>query len=134
MRAVPPTTFTEFSVPTASAGPYDIVTGPDGYLWFTEEVGNKIGRIGTDGTVTNEFSISAGVATPEPSGIAVGPDGNLWFVEANGNRVDRITPAGVITPFTVPTSNAFLEDIVAGPDGNLWFTEGGGNKIGRITP
>jgi hypothetical protein len=35
---------------------------------------------------------------------------------------------------TVPTINAFLNDIAAGPDNNLWFTEGGGNKIGRITP
>ena len=74
------------------------------------------------------------MSAPQPSGIAVGPDGNLWFLENNGNRVDRITPAGVITPYPVPTINAFLEHIVAGPDGNLWFTEGGGNKIGRITP
>ena len=134
VRAVLPSGYTEFSVPTATASPYDIVSGPGGYLWFTELTGNKIGRITTNGTQIDEFPIPAGVSAPQPSGIAVGPDGNLWFLENNGNRVDRITPAGVITPYTVPTINAFLEHIVAGPDGNLWFTEGGGNKIGRITP
>jgi virginiamycin B lyase len=124
----------EFSIPTASSAPQDIVAGPDGFLWFTELTGNKVGRISTDGSQIDEFPIPAGASAPQPRGIAVGPDGNLWFVENNGNRVDRITPAGVITPFTVPTPNAALEHIVAGPDGNLWFTEAGGNKIGRITP
>jgi virginiamycin B lyase len=31
--------------PPANSNPYDIPTGPDGLLWFTEEGGNKIGRI-----------------------------------------------------------------------------------------
>ncbi len=42
VRAILPTGYTEFSVPTASAAPQDI---PDGNLWFTEGGGNKIGRI-----------------------------------------------------------------------------------------
>jgi len=36
---------TEFLVPTANSGPCGITAGPDGALWFTEELGNKIGRI-----------------------------------------------------------------------------------------
>jgi streptogramin lyase len=30
---------------TASGGPVGITSGPDGNLWFTEYVGNKIGQI-----------------------------------------------------------------------------------------
>ena len=36
---------TEYSVPTAAAGPYLITEGPDGVMWFTEFQGEKIGRI-----------------------------------------------------------------------------------------
>jgi virginiamycin B lyase len=31
-------------VPTAGSDPGYIVTGPDGALWFTETLGNNIGR------------------------------------------------------------------------------------------
>ena len=36
---------TEFALPTQGGIPYQITAGPDGNLWFTEELGNKIGRI-----------------------------------------------------------------------------------------
>ncbi len=55
---------TEFSAGiSAGANPHGITAGPDGNLWFTEETGNRIGRITPLGVVT-EFSagISAGVA------------------------------------------------------------------------
>jgi len=44
------TTITEFATPTAFSVPVDITAGPDGALWFTEAVANKIGRITTAGT------------------------------------------------------------------------------------
>src|ERR1700693_2055878 len=69
---------TEFPVPTANALPVGIVSGPDGALWFTELLGNKIGRITTAGVII-EFPLP----TPGsgPVGIAPGPDGALWFAE-----------------------------------------------------
>ncbi|HTW98334.1 MAG TPA: hypothetical protein VMD59_06120, partial [Acidimicrobiales bacterium] len=54
---------TEFQIPTASAGPNGIVTGPDGNLWFTEGSGDKIGQITTSGTVT-EWAIPTAGADP----------------------------------------------------------------------
>jgi streptogramin lyase len=126
----------EFSVPTANSQPLSIVTGPDGNLWFTEFLGNKVARMTVDGTVT-EFPIPT--ANSRPDEIDVGPDGNLWFAEVMGNKIGRITPLGAITEFLVPTPNARPTVIAPGPDGNLWFSERGtaanpGNKIGRITP
>jgi virginiamycin B lyase len=37
-------TVAEFPLPT-TCGAGDIAAGPDGNLWFTEEGGNRIGRI-----------------------------------------------------------------------------------------
>jgi uncharacterized repeat protein (TIGR01451 family) len=125
---------TEFSAGiSASAGPAGITTGPDGNLWFTEQSGNRIGRITPAGVVT-EFSagISAGAG---PLRITAGPDGNLWFTEHSGNRIGRITPLGVVTEFSDGiTASAEPYDITAGPDGNVWFTELNGKRVARITP
>jgi streptogramin lyase len=38
-------TVTEFPVPTANSPPSGIAAGPDGNMWFTEQVEKKIGRI-----------------------------------------------------------------------------------------
>jgi len=35
----------EFPVLTANSQPADITAGPDGNLWFTEFLGNKIGQL-----------------------------------------------------------------------------------------
>ena len=38
---------TEFSIPPAESDPVGITAGPDGNVWFTENRGDKIGRITT---------------------------------------------------------------------------------------
>jgi virginiamycin B lyase len=124
---------TEFRTGIASASsPAGIALGADGNLWFTEEYGDRIGRITPRGVVT-EFS--AGL-TPFSlaSSITAGPDGNLWFTE-NAGRIGRITPAGVISEFSagIP-SGAQPVAIAAGSDGNLWFSDSTAPRIGRITP
>jgi len=128
-------TITEFAVPTESSLPAGIAAGPDGSMWFTEAVGNKIGRITTAGAIT-EFAIPT--ADSHPVGIAAGPDGSMWFTEFKGNKIGRITTAGAITEFAIPefagpNESSLPVEIAAGPDGNMWFTEALGNKIGRIT-
>jgi uncharacterized repeat protein (TIGR01451 family) len=123
-------TFTEFPVLTRGGLPVGITSGPDGALWFTEQGGNKIGRITTAGLIT-EFTVPT--ANSNPVGIATGSDGNLWFTELTGDQIGRITTAGVITEFAVPSTGSLPSLIAAGPDGNLWFTEFTGNNIGKIT-
>jgi streptogramin lyase len=120
-------TITEFPIPSPEADTWDICVGPDGALWFNEPMALKIGRITTDGTIT-EFPTPAGAY-----GVASGPDGNIWF--AAGPRVGRMTTAGQVTMFPIqdPTDQAAAYSIVAGSDGNLWFTDLSG-RIGRVTP
>lgn len=123
--------------------PHGITAGPnnEAAVYFTETVGNRIGRITTGGTITNEFTIPTDFSNPH--GITAGPDGNLWFTESDGNKIGRMTPAGVFNEFSISTAgcpivggspNCGLLGIAAGPDGNLWFTVSANNKIGKITP
>jgi uncharacterized repeat protein (TIGR01451 family) len=118
---------------TSGAEPDDITAGPDGKLWFTENVfgTSKIGSITPDLATINEFQTPTAGAVPKD--ITAGPDGALWFTELDANQIGRITTAGTVTEFALngSTPEASPDGITAGPDGNLWFTED--NKIGRIT-
>jgi uncharacterized repeat protein (TIGR01451 family) len=113
----------------ANGQPQQIVSGPDGALWFTlASPANDIGRITPDGT-TIYYSIPTSGSFPQ--GIASGPDGNLWFTEQSAGKVGKITQSGAITEYS---TGGFPTSITAGPDGNLWFTQTNADEIGKITP
>ena len=112
-------TITEFPVLTATSQPNAITSGPDGNLWFTEQLAHKIGKITVTGTVT-EYS-------GEGFDITAGPDGSggtaLWFTGGG-----RITTSGVVTMFSSLAGN----NIATEPDGNLWLALN--NGIARVSP
>ena len=124
--------------PTAPGSrPLAIVAGPDGALWFTQIGANRIGRMTTDGVLTDEWT----VPTPnsQPDGIAIGPDGSVWFAEVLGNRIGRLMPDGTIVEYPVPTPDSRPTEVAVGPDGHVWFTERGtiaapGSKVGKVDP
>jgi streptogramin lyase len=103
--------------------PNGITAGPDGALWFTELCSGKIGRMSTDGDLT-EYPLQT---TPSsPNYITAGPDGALWFTNYGGagglhGGVARITTTGAVTQFPVPSGTYGPSGIAAGPDGALWF-------------
>jgi len=114
-------------------GPNEITAGPDGNLWFTSNINNRIGKITPTGTITTYTDPANNINGP--IGITAGPDGNLWFTSNGNNRIGKITPTGTITTYTDPLNNISLPTgITAGSDGNLWFTSYGNNRIGKITP
>jgi streptogramin lyase len=137
-------TITEFPLSKISGSPVEVAIGPGGDdVWFTESnwyTGKSpIGRISTNGAIT-EFPIPThDTRSAEPGGIAAGPDGNLWFTAADFglgtvSLIGRITPEGALTEFPLNPLSAPCH-ITPGPDGNLWFTECNinGSAIGRIT-
>lgn len=119
-----------FEVPTPNSYPESVAIGPDGNVWFTQKQGNKIGRLASEGKIS-EFPIPT--ADSRPQTIVAGPDGNLWFTEYRGNKLGRITPSGGIAEYPIATPESFPYGIAAGPDSALWFTLAGTNRIGRIS-
>jgi virginiamycin B lyase len=130
----------EFPLPAPNGEVTGITKGPDGNLWFTENIPTtqsdksigKIGRITPAGKIS-EFPLPTSNAILEH--ITTGPDGNLWFTEfLNGTdtgKIGRITLVGKISELLLPP-DSLPNGITTGPDGNLWFTTS--HRIGRITP
>lgn len=112
-----------FNVPTANSDPYGITKGPDGNVWFTENLGHKIGMLTSKGVFT-EYPLPSSFGGP--AGITTGPDGNLWF--CGNSNIGKLTTGGTFTEYPAVTCNF----ITTGPDHNLWFTFNPSN-IGMIT-
>ncbi|MGQ0682300.1 Vgb family protein [Bradyrhizobium sp.] len=122
---------TEFILATPASRPSAITRGPDGALWFTEAAG-RIGRIATDGAIT-EFPIKGGGIL---HAITTGPDGALWFTDFTSKKIGRIPATATaqrlqFVEFAIPGPAGPLS-ITRGTDGALWFTDAGG-KIVRMT-
>src|SRR5207245_11434516 len=106
---------------TPLSGPDSITVGPDGNLWFTEDSGNKIGRITPAGVIT-EFPLPPNLNCPpnginSPLGITAGPDGNLWFTESYGHKVGRIPPPRHLAELAVATHGRGPMGITPGAPG-----------------
>ncbi len=124
-----PAVITESALASAVPAPQGIVDGPGG-VWYTDSGAAKIGRIDSNGMVT-EFALSDPLA--DPRGIAVGSDGALWFTLFGIDAIGRLDPAnGLISQFSLTTGTAPTE-IASGPDGRLWYTGQGTDEIGAIT-
>jgi uncharacterized repeat protein (TIGR01451 family) len=89
-RAAAVGTITEHPVPALMSEPAGIARGPDGNAWFTEHLGNQIGRITVAGSIAQ---LEIPIASSRPVGIAAGPDGNMWFTQALGDEIGRVTVA-----------------------------------------
>jgi virginiamycin B lyase len=110
------------------ATPTDIVSGPDGALWFTDSGNNVIGRITTSG----KYTLQQVAGTSVSVGITEGADKNLWFtVDLEEGGIGRITTSGKVTLYK-DVGGAYTQHIAPGPDGSLWFTESNGTVGERL--
>lgn len=133
---------TEYPLSPGSV-PWGITSAPDGNLWFTDQGTDKIGRITTQGKIT-EYSVGACC----PVDITSGPSNDLWYTVTNDNGdigasyIGQATLQGKTTLHWLFTDYTHPWGITKGPDGNIWFAvyenifneEDWNDLIGMITP
>ena len=121
--------FVKFDLPSPGVGnPAGITVGPDNALWFSEANSTRIGRMTTDGALTDfPGPLTAGGVY----GIATGPDGALWIANQDSSSIARLTPAGVAGA-SIPTPGGRPIQVTLGADHNIWFTQNGRDAIGRV--
>lgn len=126
----------ETPIPTPDSRPVGITPGPGGYVWFTEGLADKIGRLRPGGRVeevaTTAESHPRGTSDG-PAWITAGPEGDIWFTQSNPAGISRLTPDGLLTEFRLPIEPRRPIGIALGSDGNLWFADRWGS-IWKATP
>jgi virginiamycin B lyase len=157
-RITPSGNVTEFPISTSNSRPIAIVPEPGGKaMWFTEEAGNKVGRIDTDRIDLDrkivEYSVPRSQENVLLAGLSFDHENNLWVQQyVNHNvptrggtdylvKIDKAIltakPSDITDiPFTfysVPSEDTMMHRIIRGPDGNMWFTEMNTDKVGRLS-
>ena len=75
-------------------GVWDLVFGPDGYLYVTEHDFNGVSKIAPDGTVTSIVDCNGLVGAAD---VTYGPDGLLYFLSVDNYMVARLDAQGQMT-------------------------------------
>src|SRR3974390_2571968 len=84
-------TIREWAVPTKGAHPHDPAVGPDGSLWFTEQMTNKLGRLDPKTGQFKEYPLTES-ENPGPHGLVADRDGNIWFTANFGGYIGKLDP------------------------------------------
>jgi virginiamycin B lyase len=116
-----------FPVPSPAADLRQVVAGPDGALWFTEQGAGSVGRITTAGQIT-EYPIpnnASGLADTGPTDI-VSSGGGLWFLTDIGESTYRMATNGTFTPVY---SDGFCPAASLAPSdtGGVWLMQSFGD-------
>jgi virginiamycin B lyase len=127
-------TIMEWAVPTKGAHPHDPAVGPDGALWFTEQMTNKIGRLDPKSGAFKEYALK--VEDSGPHGLVADREGNIWFTGNFKGYIGKLDPrTGTVTEYKIPDPKG--EDphtAVFDAHGILWFTFQVANMVGRLDP
>ncbi len=146
------------------ASPRNLAVGPDGSLYVSDQINNRIRKVAPDGIITTVagigngyvsgagFSGDGGLATEamlqSPRGICVGADGSLYIADYANQRIRRVGPDGIITTFAGtgvqgfsgdggPATAAAIyspEDVAVGPDGSVFIADSGNHRVRRVSP
>jgi len=124
----------EYNVPTPNSRPHDPAVAPDGSLWYTGQVANKLGRLDVKTGAFREYPLK----TPHsgPHGLVADDQGNIWFAAIWGGYVGKLDPkTGRISEYR-PANKTQVDPHtpVFDQKGILWFTNEETNYIGRLDP
>lgn len=124
----------EYAVPTPNARPHDPAIAPDGSLWVTEQMVNKLGRLDPETGTFKEYPLK----TPNsgPHGLVADSQGNIWFAAIFAGYVGKLNPGtGDIVEYR-PSDGTKIDPHtpVFDQHGILWFTNEETNYIGRLDP
>ncbi len=144
-------------IPAAQAalyGPNGVAMGPDGSLYISEGLGDRIRRVGPDGIIRTVVGggsgfVFGGVPATQavlvgPSAVAVGSDGTLYIADAN--RVRLVGSDGIIRAFAgngypgfggdgmpaTQTQVHYPSGVAVGPDGGFYISSCCGDMVNRI--
>jgi len=117
------------------AHPHDPAVGPDGSLWFSGQMVNKLGRLDPKTGEFREYPLVEG-KNSGPHGLLADHGGNLWFTANFGGYIGKLDPRkGKITQYPMPSEKGDdPHTAVFDANGMLWFTLQGGNMVGRLDP
>lgn len=109
--------------------PYGLRVGPDGTVWGTELVGNRLVRIDPRTEQVKVYDMPSPHSGPRRLDIA--RDGSVWIPEFSGNKLARFDPKEeTFTEYDFPTANSLPYCARIDHSRNLvWISQAGSDAI-----
>jgi YVTN family beta-propeller protein len=123
--AGPTLSITEWNLPTPNAMPRDtFVSKRDGFVWYSADSLNMLGRLNTKTGTFEEFHLRPGsdpYAVVEHAGSGV--QSTVYFSSRTGGFIGEFDPnTREVREFRVRDGNAILHDLTFDRNGVVWFT------------
>ncbi len=124
----------EWMTPTPGSRPHDPLLAHDGFLWYTGQFANLLGRLDPRTGEIREFTLK--IPQSGPHGLVEDAQGRIWFTANSKGYVGVLDPkTGDVKEYPMPDPDAKDPHTpVFDAKGRLWFTVQGGNQMGRIDP
>ena len=117
---------------------HEIYAGPDGMVYFTQSMHDRVGRLTLDGRV-ELFELPKG---SYPHGIRFSEDGRLYVTLEDFDQIVELSKrdGSIITTYSVAFDNPQTEGVVGphgfaiDPQGKLWYTGRTSDVLGWVDP
>lgn len=124
-----------YAIPTPASFPLGMFVDSAGIVWFTELVGQKIGRFDPVSKTFKEYPVPL-PALAGPAVIRVETEKRyIWFTAFVGNamgRLDKLT--GEITAYPNPLVGGFVAEDTIDRDGMIWYSTANQNTLSKLNP
>ena len=125
--------FKEWPLAMKGAFPHDPYVGPDGYVWYTGQQGNVIGRVDPKTGEFKDYPLKTRGSGPH--GLVGDKAGNIWFTAQGGGYIGKLDPkTGEVTEHKLTDGARDPHTPIFDQQGVLWFTVQGSNMVGRLDP
>jgi virginiamycin B lyase len=125
--------FKEWTVPTIGSRPHDPLATHDGYIWYTGQYANVLGRIDSKTGEIKEFRPPT--QRSGPHGLTEDKDGKIWFTANSKGYIGKLDPKnGEFNEYKLPPDARDPHTPIFDPKGILWFTVQNSQKVGRLDP
>jgi virginiamycin B lyase len=126
-------TFKEWTVPTIGSRPHDPLATHDGYIWYTGQYANVLGRIDPKTGEIKEFHPPTKGSGPH--GLVEDKDGKIWFTANSKGYIGKLDPKnGEFFEYKLAADARDPHTPLFDQKGILWFTVQNSNKVGRLNP
>ncbi|TMI26555.1 hypothetical protein E6H36_05375 [Candidatus Bathyarchaeota archaeon] len=126
------TAFTQYNTSITGSVPVQVMVDGQGNVWFTELVGNKLGKLNYPSYSLTEYSLPTSNAGPAEIAFQTGPQGQLlvWVTETYADKVARLdTSTNTFKECVSPNGIHAPVGIVVDDNGTVWVSEHGGSFI-----
>lgn len=125
--------FKEWTVPTIGSRPHDPLATHDGYLWYTGQYANVLGRVDMKTGEIKEFHPPTKGSGPH--GLVEDKDGKIWFTANSKGYIGKLDPKdSEFSEYKLPADARDPHTPLFDRKGILWFTVQNSNKVGRLNP